>query len=260
MLPDLIALHPTTRFSNRVENYVRYRPSYPDLIVPFLEGHIALHKNQRIADIGSGTGLFSELFLKNGYQVTGIEPNHEMRKAAEAKLANYPGFTSRDRRAEQTGLRGGSVDLITVAQAFHWMEPGATKKEFLRILKPGGYIILAWNIRLQHTPFLRDYEELRKRFGIDYKGEKMVDEENISAFFHPMPMKVQSFPNIQLLDFEALKGQFLSASYIPLPGHPDYDQMMEKFVQLFIEHNEKGFIKMEYVTKLYLNDRLGQTE
>src|SRR5580698_6852645 len=125
MLPDLIALHPTTRFSNRVENYVKYRPSYPDLIVPFLEEHIALRKNQRIADIGSGTGLFSELFLKNGYEVTGIEPNHEMRKAAEAKLAKYPGFTSRDHRAEQTGLRSGSVDLITVAQAFHWMEPVA---------------------------------------------------------------------------------------------------------------------------------------
>ena len=183
MLSQLEALHPTTRFSNRVDNYVKYRPSYPGEIVPFLENSIGLNKEQRIADIGSGTGIFSELFLKNGYHVIGIEPNEDMRHAAEHHLSQYTGFSNLDQRAEQTGLNDQSIDLITVAQAFHWMEPGATKNEFQRILKPGGHILLAWNLRLHNTPFLKEYETLKQRFGIDYKLSKRADEETIGHFF-----------------------------------------------------------------------------
>jgi|SRR5450631_2016218 len=250
---DLTALHPTTRFSDSVENYVKYRPSYPQEIIPFLEKHYHLSRDNRIADIGSGTGIFSELFLKSAYPVIGIEPNEHMRKAAETKLAGYPGFTSRNHRAEQTGLRTQSLDLITVAQAFHWMEPVKTKKEFFRILKPGGHIALAWNLRLSHSPFLQGYQALRQKFAIDYLEKKMVDEETIDVFFHPLLVRVHSFPNIQRLDFEALKGQLLSASYMPLPGHPSYNDMINELIVLFIEHNENGLVKMEFETKLFIN-------
>jgi SAM-dependent methyltransferase len=253
MNSDLTALHPTTRFSDRVANYVKYRPSYPEEIIPFLENKIHLTKDQRIADIGSDTGIFSELFLKNGYSVTGIEPNENMRKASEIKLGHYNGFTICNNTAEQTGLRNQSVDLITVAQAFHWMEPVRTKKEFLRILKPEGHIVLAWNLRLKHTAFLRDYEALKQKFGMDYTPTKMVNEESIKSFYHPMNFMTQSFPHIQWLDFESLKGQLLSASYIPLPGHQSYDTMINELIHLFIVYNENGFMKMEYETKLYLN-------
>jgi ubiquinone/menaquinone biosynthesis C-methylase UbiE len=253
MTNDLVALSPTTRFSNRVENYVKYRPSYPAAIIPFLENTFKLNKEQRLVDIGSGTGLFAELFLKSGYPVIGVEPNSEMRKAAEKKLAHYPEFISINHRAEETGLKSNSTDLITVAQAFHWMEPAATKKEFLRILKPGGHIILAWNIRLTHTPFLQAYEALKLKFGDDYQATKMVNEETIKSFFSPMEMKVQQFENMQMLDFDALKGQLLSASYIPLPGHVAYDDMITTLARLFVQYNKNGFIKMEYETKLYYN-------
>jgi SAM-dependent methyltransferase len=253
MSTELFALQPTSRFSDRVENYVKYRPSYPPEIIAFLETRIDLAKDQRIVDIGSGTGNFSELFLKNGYSVVGIEPNDNMRRAAEVKLGPYNRFTSRSHRAEQTGLRSGSVDLITVAQAFHWLEPNLTKREFLRILKPGGHIALVWNIRLHHTAFLQDYESLKHRFGIDYKGDKMVDEQSIKNFYSPMDFALTQFSNTQLLDFEALKGQLLSASYIPLPGHPTYDAMISELVHLFVAYNENGFVRMEYQTKLFLN-------
>jgi ubiquinone/menaquinone biosynthesis C-methylase UbiE len=253
MLSEITTLHPTTRFSDRVENYVKYRPSYPEEIISFLETTIGLHKNQRIADIGSGTGIFSELFLKNGFKVIGIEPNENMRRAAENKLSTYNDFISRNRRAEQTGLRTNSIDLVTVAQAFHWMEPEATKKEFLRILKPSGHIVLAWNLRLKHTPFLRDYDSLKSRFGIDYKPSKMVNDDIIYRFFEPMAAQTHSFSNTQMLDFDSLKGQLLSTSYIPLPGHPSYDNMISELVHLFVTYNENGFIRMEYETKLYLN-------
>ena len=206
-----------------------------------------------VADIGSGTGIFSELFLKNGYRVTGIEPNENMRKAAEAKLHHYPGFSSRNHQAENTGLRTHSADLITVAQAFHWMEPVQTKKEFFRILKPGGHIVLAWNLRLKHSAFLRDYHALKQKFGIDYKDSKMVDKEAISIFFHPKLYSVHEFPNVQRLDFESLKGQLLSASYIPLPGHPSYNPMINELIHLFIAYNENGFVQMEFETKLFIS-------
>jgi ubiquinone/menaquinone biosynthesis C-methylase UbiE len=253
MLSQLEALHPTTRFSNRVENYVKYRPSYPGEIIPFLENSIGLHKEQLIADIGAGTGIFSELFLKNGYHVIGIEPNEDMRQAAEHHLGQYAGFTNLNQRAEETGLNDQSIDLITVAQAFHWMDPEATKVEFQRILRPGGHILLAWNLRLQHTPFLQEYEILKQRFGIDYKLTKRADEETIRNFFGPDNYAVHSFSNIQWLDFDALKGQLLSASYIPLPGHPSYDDMISELVRLFVSFNANGVVKMEFETKLYMN-------
>ncbi|HZE84368.1 MAG TPA: class I SAM-dependent methyltransferase [Puia sp.] len=253
MFNQLEALHPTTRFSNRVENYVKYRPSYPRQIIPFLEEHIGLKKEFRIADIGSGTGIFSELFLEKGYAVTGIEPNGDMRMAAEHHLRHYPGFCSLDQRAETTGLRSQSIDLITVAQAFHWMDPGPTKVEFSRILRPGGHILLAWNLRLHNSPFLKEYETLKQRFGIDYKLTKRADETAIREFFAPDPVHIQDFSNVQWLDFDALKGQLLSASYIPLPGHPSYDNMISELVRLFVSFNENGLVKMEFETKLYMN-------
>lgn len=254
MTNSIAELLPTSRFSNRVENYVKYRPPYPEEIISFLESTIGLRKEQRIVDIGSGTGIFSELFLKKGYSVTGIEPNDAMRKAAETKLSLYPAFDSRNRQAEKTGLRSGTVDLITVAQAFHWMEPAQTKKEFLRILRPGGHILLAWNLRLQHTAFLKGYEELKQKFGRDYqKIKENLNEPVIEQFFAPKIMTVHSFPNIQLLDFESLKGQLLSSSYIPLPGQPSYENMISELAELFVANNEDGYISMEYETKIYIN-------
>jgi len=253
MRSDIAGIPPVSRFSNRVENYVKYRPSYPKDIIPFLERTLGLHKGQQIADIGSGTGIFSELFLRNGYAVTGIEPNEHMRVAADSKLGNYTGFTSFAGRGEDTGLPSRTIDLITVAQAFHWLDPKAAKKEFLRILNPGGSIVLAWNLRLHHTEFLQEYELLKQHFGIGYRGDKMVDEDCIARFFEPQSVNSFSFPNVQYLDFEGLKGQLLSASYIPLPGYPTYDEMISELVRLFVKYHQGGLVKMEFETKLFLH-------
>ena len=251
--PMLSQLHPTTRFSNRVENYVKYRPCYPDAIVPYLERTIELKKDHRIADIGSGTGLFSELFLKQGYKVIGVEPNADMRRASEQRLANYIGFTSKAHQAEQTGFRNHSIDLITVGQAFHWMEPEATKKEFFRILKPGGHVILAWNLRLKNSSFLKAYHDLKEEFAIEHQHIQHVDEVAIEQFFSPLEFEVVRFENRQVLDFDGLKGQLLSASYIPLPGHEKYEAMITRLAELFVAHNEKGLVRMDFETKIFIN-------
>lgn len=242
---------PTTRFSNRVENYVRYRPSYPAGVVDFFEEKLGLHSGQSIADIGSGTGLFAEQLLKRGYNVTCVEPNEDMRQAGIRKLGLYPGFQSVQRSAESTGLSDASVDLITVAQAFHWMDPVMTKQEFARILRPGGHRVLAWNIRQNNSPFLQAYNKLKAEFSLEGVVSNEVDEQVLRTFFEPEEMQLQTFPNVQWLDFDGLKGQLLSSSQTPLPGYSTYDTMISSLVQLFVAHNQNGFVRMEYETRLY---------
>lgn len=244
------ALLPTKRFSNRAENYRRYRPSYPPEVISFLKQMTGLNPAYRVADIGSGTGLFSELLLRQGCTVVCIEPNANMREEAEKRLGHYAGFSSVPERAEQTGLEDHSVDLITVAQALQWMEPEATKKEFNRILKPGGHIALAWNIRQTHTPFLAAYDEIKQQFGME-PARQLSHDETIQPFFQPEPVYRQAFPHATWLDFDSLKGLLLSSSGIPLPGHSSYDTMISALVQVFVAYNKNGFVLMEYETLLY---------
>ncbi len=251
MISELPILTPTTRFSNRAENYVKYRPAYPLGIVTFLEQALNLKKDAQIADIGSGTGLFAEPLLEKGYRVTCIEPNEEMGKAGDARLGRYPCFVSRRNRAEATGLGNQSIDLITVAQAFHWLNPVAARREFSRILKPGGHVVLAWNIQKTDSSFLNGYAEIKERYRIEDTRPHRMKSQQVSDFFSPLSFQRKVFPNIQILNFDALKGQLLSVSSMPLPGHPSYETMISALVQLFMAHNENGFVRMEFETILY---------
>ena len=131
------------------------------------------------------------------------------------------------------------------------MDAEATKKEFTRILKPDGHVVLAWNIRLKNTQFLREYDALKQEFGIDHQHIRQADEELIRSFYSPQIVIRKSFENRQDLSFDALKGQLLSSSYIPLPGHPRYEEMIAQLVALFVKCNEKGFVKMEFETKIF---------
>ena len=161
-------INPTLRFTGRVENYVKYRPGYPAGIIETFVKECGLTAGSVVADIGSGTGILSEVFLKNGNRVFGVEPNHEMREAGSRLLGKYAGFMSVDGAAEATTLEDCSVDFVTAGQAFHWFDRQRARKEFVRILKPNGWVTLIWNERLTDTsPFLRAYEDLLRRYGID---------------------------------------------------------------------------------------------
>ena len=251
MISEIPILTPTTRFSNRAENYVKYRPAYPSSTILFLEKNFNLQIDSQIADIGSGTGLFAELLLKKGYDVFCIEPNEEMRKAGMFRLGHYRNFTSCPSRAEATGLSNQSMDLITVAQAFHWLNPVAARREFCRILKPGGQVLLAWNIHKTSTPFLQAYADIRERFSIENRDAHKIGCNGVADFFAPHKFQKQVLPNQQLLNFDALKGQLLSVSSMPLPGHPSYETMISSLVQLFVLYNENGFVRMEFETIFY---------
>jgi SAM-dependent methyltransferase len=166
------------RFSNRVADYVRYRPSYPSALIDLLRDECGLRPDHAVADVGSGTGLLSKLFLENGNRVLGIEPNEEMRRAGEEYLATYKNFSSVRGSSEATTLADSSVAFITAAQAFHWFEPIATRREFLRILKPSGWVVVIWNDRrISETAFGRAYEDLLVRYGTDYTRVKEAHPE-----------------------------------------------------------------------------------
>lgn len=240
-----------SRFANRAENYARYRPGYPDEIFEFLEKEMSLNTSDCIVDIGSGTGLFAEPLLKRGHHVVCIEPNEEMRKAGEERLRKYPAFESMQSTAEHTELTENSVDLITVAQTFHWIDPVAARIECQRVLKENGQVVLAWNRQKNQSTFEKEYTDLRNRYRMGEPGPVQIDPVLINEFFASQPVATRVFANKQLLDFEGLKGQLLSKSYSPLPGHDTYDAMITDMIKLFVAYNENGLVTIEYETILF---------
>jgi len=243
------ATEPKKRFSSRVENYIKYRPSYPLKFIEFLKEKKILAEDTVIADVGSGTGILTRLFLDNGNQVYGVEPNKDMREAAEKTLQGYPNFTSLDGSAESTGLEENSVELITAGQAFHWFDVEDSKREFKRILKPNGNVALIWNNRGKSgADFNSSYENFILKYGIDYK-EVRKNEKNVELFFN---YQKETFDNFQDLDFTSFKGRVLSSSYIPLTDNPIFPKMIIELEDLFNKHQRNGTIRIEYDTEVYL--------
>lgn len=246
---------PTKRFSNRVEYYIKYRPSYPSKLLDVLENKCGLNRVSIIADIGSGTGFLSELFLRNKNTVFGVEPNKEMREAAEKLFTHYSNFISVDGAAEETTLPGQSVDFVTAGQAFHWFDVQGSRKEFVRILKPEGWVVLVWNDRkIDSTPFLIAYEKFLHKWGTDYGivQQKTFDQNRLKNFFGHEQVEVHIFKSSQLFDLEGLKGRVLSSSYMPAEDHPNYKAMLNALNDLFEKLQVGGKVTFEYETKMFL--------
>lgn len=246
-------LDPTRRFSSRVENYLKYRPTYPPAIIPLLETECGLNPESVIADLGSGTGLLTELFLKNGNPVFGVEPNLEMRVAGEKELAMYPRFSSVNGAAEATTLADHSVDFVVAGQAFHWFSRQAARAEFLRISQPGGWVMLVWNgYRVESSPLMTAYQDLVVRFGTDYSEvRREVVGCDVESFYAPGSCECARFEFQQVFDYEGLKGRLLSASYAPEPDHPNYDAMLREVRKVFEANQKDGKVVFEYETELY---------
>jgi SAM-dependent methyltransferase len=249
-------LKPLERFTNRVDDYVRYRPSYPESVVRLLRETAGLGPQTPVADVGSGTGIFARLLLDAGARVFAVEPNDAMRGAAESWLGGLGGFTSMKGSAESTGLPDQSVDLVTCAQAFHWFDPARTRREFMRILRPGGWCALVWNTPVSRGGgFGEGYEEVKARFGTDYRR---VRQENLGVigrldgFYGNREWGRHINANNQDLDFDGLSGRLLSSSFVPARGHPDHAPMLEALRALFDRFQSGGKIRMEYETEMFL--------
>ena len=242
------------RFSSRVADYIRYRPKYPVETLDLLRKECGLRSDHVVADIGSGTGFLSELFLKNGNQVLGVEPNAEMRTGGEQYLAEYQNFRSLAGSAEATGIEDHSVDFVSAGQAFHWFEPQAARREFLRILKSNGWVVVMWNDRrMDEAQLTREYEDLLVRYGVEYGRVKDAypERKSLQDFFGAENIGERDLPNYQELDHAGFRGRLLSSSYAPTPGHPNFEPMMAGLEEIFRAHSHSGIVRMEYFTRIY---------
>lgn len=248
-----MVLEPTARFSDRVEDYVRYRPGYPAEVLETLRTECGLKPWHVVADIASGTGAFTRILLENGNSVFAVEPNQAMREAGNQLLRAFDKVTSVAGAAEETTLTSGSVDFVTAAQAAHWFDRNRARAEFVRILKPGGWCVLIWNERrTAATAFLREYEQLLLTFATDYNEVRHErTTETIQEFFAPARYRECDFELRQQFDFEGLAGRLLSSSYAPLAGHPNHDPMMQELQRIFRAHAQNSMVEFEYTTRMF---------
>lgn len=246
-------MDPTKRFTNRVENYVKFRPSYPDGMSTYFRDSLGFGHQSVIADVGSGTGISSVVLLDLGAFVYAVEPNAVMRQSAETFLAGRR-FQSVDGSAENTTLENESLYIVTAGQAFHWFDRERTRLEFARILRPGGQVVLFWNDRVvSGTPFLEEYEEILLRYCPEYLTvrHKYLGIDEMRPFFSDGEVTLAKFPNEQKLDFEGLSGRLLSSSYSPLPGSEAYEPMIASLKSLFHRRAVDGMVAIAYETNVF---------
>lgn len=254
---------PTRRFSDRADDYAKYRPDYPLAVLHYLVQEGILAPGMTIADVGSGTGILSRMFLDSGYQVYGVEPNNEMRAAAERILNGYDRFTSVNGRAEGTTLASHSVHIVTSGQAFHWFDRSAARREFERVLTSGGYVVLIWNDwEAMYAPFNRAYKDIVSRFSVRYD---VVKQSNVSAgdaiaeFFAPGVYQLAHFDHHQLLDLAGIRGRLLSSSYSPTPNHDHYAPMLAELEKVFNIYQVGGQVRLSYKTSVYYGQLLARS-
>lgn len=239
---------PTRRFASRAAVYARHRPSYPRQVTELLEKECGLHAGSHVADIGCGTGLLAELFLECGCEVTGVEPNPEMRAAGEQYLERFPRFRCVAGRAEATTLPDASVDFVTAGQAFHWFDPAAARIEFARILRPEGHLALVWNERAAGGGFQADYDAMVRRYAPEITR---IQHDDIDRVFGGRVWRLVEFDNRQDHDLEGLQGRLTSSSYAPQEGTPEHRVMLDALAALFDRYQSDGRVTLRYDTKVY---------
>ncbi len=243
------------RFSDRVNDYHKHRPTYPVQIISILQKEKALPPDAVVADIGSGTGMLTKLFFAQTKTVYAVEPNEAMRLQAEKDFYDVLNFVSINGSAEATTLPPASLDLITAAQAFHWFDRDKTRFEFKRILKPNGFVALVWNYRdIENDDLQRDYENILRTHIPRYKqlDHKTMTDDKIDNFFGTTDIKRYVLPNTQFFDLPSLKGRLLSSSYVPKPPNGITQRILESVDALFEHFQHNGKIRFVYQTQIYL--------
>ncbi len=242
------------RFTGRADVYDRYRPSYPPAILRPLEARYDFTTSRAVADVGSGTGRLTEIFLAHGNTVYAVEPNADMRARAEAGLSGHPRFHSVEGTAEATHLPDSSVNVVAAGQAFHWFDPALAREEFRRILRPSGFVVLVWNVRDESAaPFLGAYELFLREYSAGYaevSHRRLTEGEGLAEFFSGGYL-LDTFANPRSLDFESVWGGYRSASYSLPPGHPRHEEARGRLRVLFDQHQAGGVVSMPLRTVVY---------
>lgn len=237
-------------FSSKVRDYLLSRPDYPASLLSGLRSMGALPAGALIADVGAGTGLLSRALLLEGYRVEAIEPNDEMRAAADLALADFAGYRSRKGSAEQTGLRDQSVDLITAAQAFHWFDVSRAKAECLRVLKTAGRVALIWNDRVLSDPINQALDEVMAHYGGQLRKATSAAEErrHVPLFFGDGATTTLDLPHEQTLTRQGLLALVFSRSYMPAQDSLAGAQAQSDILHTFESLAVAGRVTMRYRT------------
>ena len=246
-------LPPKERFTDRVSDYVKFRPSYPAEVIDFIVSNSDLGRLSVVGDIGCGTGIFSQLLLGRGLNVVGVEPNASMLAAAREALDSNPRFVANHSSAEDTGLPSGSIDAITAAQAFHWFDPAAAKAEFRRVLKPNGWIYLVWNERVATgSMFAEAYEALIQDVSAEYRevGHRNRTEAELLDWFEA-DAKLVAWDNFQVLDKDGFLGRSFSSSYMPAAGTAEREELAKRLAEMYESHQSEGGIRLDYCCKVF---------
>ena len=245
------------RFAGKADIYKKFRPTYPKEFIDYLYSQVGFSRESVIADIGSGTGIFSRLLIEQGSFVYCVEPNEDMRRVAEQDLSEYKNFVSVNAPAENTGLQDNSVDFITAAQAAHWFDREAFKAECRRVLKPGGKVAIIWNMRDFESEIVRKDYAIREKYCVDRKG--LGDGSGLSKntpdyFFADKICEMKIFRNDLQFDRENFIGRNLSASYAPREDtDPEkYHGLVRELGELFDEYNIDGILNFPHFTQSFV--------
>ncbi len=245
----------TKRFSDRVSNYSRYRPGYPVQAIEWVFQNAPLNSNSKVADVGSGTGIFTEELINKGVSVVAVEPNDAMRLESDKRLGDKSNYSSEAGTAEHTKLEADSIDLVTAAQAFHWFDLEKTKSEFARILKSNGKVLLIWNRRDNAgSEFLAEYEHLLSTRIPEYnKVTHANSTDAVIADFLGENMTTADFPSHQVFDLDGLKGRLQSSSYCPAEGKSGHTELMDAITNLYDKYSSDQGVQFDYCTQIYMS-------
>ncbi len=235
----------------RAEAYARSRPGYPVETIDALRRGTGLKPSHVVADVGSGHGPFAKLFLENGNEVYGVEPGEGMRTTAERLLKDYPRFTSVAGTAESTSLPDSSMDLVTGAQALTWFDPEPTRREFQRILKPGGHLAFVWYQPKGDTPWMQESGALFGRWSEQYAGNVQARYNRTEVLGVLLPERSETTFDREIAEtWERSLDAYVSTSYVPLPDTPNGAREIEDLRALFELHQVNGLVQFRYVVKL----------
>jgi SAM-dependent methyltransferase len=244
------------KFNSKGTVYSKARPSYPDTLFSYLLAKRVIDKNTVAADIGSGTGIFTIELSKFTNSVFAVEPNDDMRVIAEEKYKTIANITSVNATAENTSLPDCSVDLITVAQAFHWFDRELFRNECKRILNPSGKVVLVWNDRDTNSEIIQDNFAVNKKFCKDFKGSSNGMDFSKDAFFDFFygNFELVEFQNDIIYNREDFIARNLSSSYAPKENDSIYDDYINAIEEVFEKHQSNGTLKYPYITRCYFGE------
>ncbi len=194
-------------FARSADAYERGRPEYPAEAIGFLVG--LLPAQPVVLDLAAGTGKLTRPLLDAGLRVVAVEPVAEMRAALPA------GAEALEGTAEAIPLGAGSVDAVTVGQAFHWFDGDAALAEIARVLRPDGLLALLWNRRVADDPVNQAIEDLVGPYRAatpSHRSGAWRDAFSRTKSFSPLVEA--AFDNVLEQDADGLEARVGSISFI----------------------------------------------